>query len=296
MTEANGIGAYFGEPKAPFLMVRPVRDARFSVTRLQCRLKGELSRIVSLPADDAYFLMFYFKDVMHSDVVPGESESEIRRYRQGSVCLVDLVEGASIRLVSDLDSLAFHLPRALFREVSTFSHAPAATSLRCRRGEVDDVMHNLALALLPLLAENESEPGAVLQHIAVAICAHLLHSYPDRANASGGPDLSVWQEKAVKDFMIDHWAKDFSFASAAATANLPEEVFTAAFASATGQTPEEWLMRYRIARAKRYLIEEGWSLSKTATSCGYADEARFIEAFRQVTGVTPAIWRARWLQ
>lgn len=183
-----------------------------------------MSRIVSLPAADAYFLMFYFKDVMHSDVVPGESESEIRRYRQGSVCLVDLVEGASIRLVSDLDSLAFHLPRALFREVSTFSHAPAATSLRCRRGEVDDVMHNLALALLPLLAENEGEPGAVLQHIAVAICAHLLHSYPDRANASGGPDLSVWQEKAVKDFMIDHWAKDFSFAAAAATANLPEEV------------------------------------------------------------------------
>lgn len=126
--------------------------------------------------------------------------------------------------MSDLDSLAFHLPRALFREVSTFSHAPAATSLRCRRGEVDDVMHNLALALLPLLAENEGEPGAVLQHIAVAICAHLLHSYPDRANASGGPDLSVWQEKAVKDFMIDHWAKDFSFAAAAATANLPEEV------------------------------------------------------------------------
>ena len=56
MTEPSGIGAYFGEPKAPFLMVRPVRDARFSVTRLQCRLNGELSRIVSLPADDAYFL------------------------------------------------------------------------------------------------------------------------------------------------------------------------------------------------------------------------------------------------
>ncbi len=296
MTEPSGIGAYFGEPKAPFLMVRPVRDARFSVTRLRCRLNGELSRIVSLPADDAYFLMFYFKDVMHCDLVPGESESEIRRYRQGSICLVDLAEGASIRLVSDLDSLAFHLPRALFHEVCEFSHAPAATSLRCRRGEVDDVMHNLALALSPLLDESEGESGAVLQHIAVAICAHLLHSYPDRAIASGGPDLSVWQEKAAKDFMIDHWAKDFSFAAAAAAANLSEEGFAAAFASVTGQTPQEWLMRYRIGRAKLYLIEEGWSLSKTAASCGYADEARFVEAFREVTGVTPAVWRARWLQ
>ncbi|WDZ79615.1 AraC family transcriptional regulator (plasmid) [Ensifer adhaerens] len=296
MTEPNGIGACFGEPKAPFLTVRPVRDARFSVTRLQCRLDGALSRVVSLPADDAYFLMFYFKDVMHCDVVPGGNENEIRRYRQGSICLVDLVQGASIRLVSDLDSLAFHLPRALFREVSGFSHAPAATGLRCRRGESDDVMHNLALALLPLLADSENEPGPVLRHIAVAICAHLLHSYPDRANASGSPDLSVWQEKAAKDFMIDHWAKDFSFAAAATAANLSEDAFAAAFASVTGQAPEEWLMRYRIGRAKRYLIEEGWSLAKTAARCGYADEVRFIEAFREVTGVTPAVWRARWLQ
>ncbi|MCY1327415.1 HTH-type transcriptional activator RhaR [compost metagenome] len=296
MKQPNGIGACFGEPKAPFLRVRPVRDARFSVTRLQCRLNGAMSRVVSLPADDAYFLMFYFKDVMHRDVVPGGGESEIRRYRQGSVCLVDLVQGASIRLVSDLDSLAFHLPRALFREVSEFAHAPAAAGLRCRRGEIDDVIHNLALALLPLLAKSEKEPGRVLQHIAVAICAHLLHSYPDRANASASPDLSVWQEKAAKDFMIDHWAKDFSFGAAASAANLSEGVFAAAFASVTGQTPEAWLMRYRIGRAKRYLIEEGWSVAKTAASCGYADEARFIEAFREVTGMAPAVWRARWRQ
>ncbi|OCP05671.1 MULTISPECIES: AraC family transcriptional regulator [unclassified Ensifer] len=296
MTEATGVGACFGEPNAPFLAARPVRDARFSVTRLQCRLGGALDRLVSLPADDAYFLMFYFKDVMHCDVAPDGRDGEIQQYRQGSICLVDLAYGASVRLVSDLDSLAFHLPRALFREVAEFSHAPRAAGLRCRRGETDDVMLNLAQALLPHFGKNGSEPGPVLQHIAVAICAHLLHSYPDRPAAAGHPTLSVWQEKAAKDFMIEHWNEAFSLTAAAAATNLPERDFVERFASVTGQTPQQWLMRYRIGRAKRYLIDDGGSLADIAARCGFADEAGFIEAFCETTGVIPSVWRRRWLQ
>lgn len=295
MKEPSGVGACFGEPDAPFLVARPVRDARFSVTRLQCRLDGELSRLVSLPADDAYFLMFYFKDVLHCDVTSDSGDSDIQRYRQGSICLVDLARGASVRIVSDLDSLAFHLPKSLFREVSEFSHAPAAASLRCRRGEIDDVMRNLALALLPLFGAG-GEPGPVLQHIAVAICAHLLHSYPDRERATSATALTIWQEKAAKDFMIDHWAEDFSLATVAAAASLSEDAFTAAFASVTGQTAEQWLLRYRIARAKRYLVEDGMPVAAVAARCGFAEEARFIDAFQEVTGVEPSVWRARWLQ
>lgn len=296
MTEPNGVGACFGEANAPFLVVRPVRDARFSATRLACRLGGALSRLVSLPADDAYFLMFYFTDAMHCDVAADGSNGEIQRYRQGSICLVDLAHGASVRLVSDLDALAFRLPRALFREVAEFSNAPTATSLRCRRGEVDDVMLNLAVALLPLFREDGNDPGPVLQHIAVAICAHLLHSYPDRAAATGEAALSIWQEKAAKDFLIDHWTEDYSPAATAAAARLPEADFTPGFVSVTGRTPEQWLMRYRIGQAKRYLVEDGGVPADIAARCGFADEVGFVEAFREVTGVSPSDWRARWLQ
>ncbi|HEV7308465.1 AraC family transcriptional regulator [Ensifer sp.] len=293
MTDANAVGACFGEANAPVLLVRPVRDARFAVTRLRCRLDGELSRRVCLPADDAYFLMFYVKDAMHCDVTRDGSDDAIQRYRQGSICLVDLAQGATVRLVSDLDALAFHLPRTLFREVSEFSHAPSMTGLRCLRGETDDVMLNLALALEPLFGEDGADPSPVLQHIAVAICAHLLHSYPERA-VSGNAALSVWQEKAAKDFMIDHWSDDFSLAGAAAATRLSEDDLVARFLAATGQTPQQWLLRYRIGRAKHALAEDAGPLAAIAARCGFADEADFIDAFRTVTGVSPAIWRARW--
>ncbi|HEV7321465.1 MAG TPA: helix-turn-helix domain-containing protein [Ensifer sp.] len=295
MTVANGVGACFGEPDASVLVTHPVRDARFSVTRLRCRLDGELGRLVRLPADDSYFLMLYFKDVMHCDVTDDGCDGDIQRYRQGSICLVDLAHGANVRLVSDLDALGFHLPRRLFREVSEFALAPSLTGLRCLRGEIDDVMLNLAQALLPLFGEDDNGPGPVLPHIAIAICAHLLHSYPERAGASDA-GLSIWQEKAVKDFMIDHWTEDFSLAETAAATHLTEDDLAAGFVSVTGQAPEQWLLRYRIGRAKHYLTGGGEPLATIAARCGFADEAHFTEAFRTVTGVSPSAWRARWLQ
>ena len=121
---------------------------------------------------------------------------------------------------------------------------------------------------------------------------------PDRTPASGadGTTLSTWQEKAAKDFMIEHWAEEFSLAAVAAAANLSDSAFALGFASVTGQKPEQWLMRYRIGRAKRYLVEAGLPLAEIAARCGFADETRFVEAFHAVTGVSPSAWRARWLQ
>ncbi|WP_083338473.1 AraC family transcriptional regulator [Ensifer sp. LCM 4579] len=291
------VGAHFGLPHSPCLLARPVRTAGFSVTRLEWRLNGDTSRLASLPPDDAYFLMLYLDDAHHCEVAADGSESDLRRFRQGSVCLVDLTHGACIRLFSDLDSLAFHLPRELFREVAEFSDAPKATGLRCRRGEDDAVMHNLGAALLPLFEEQGSSHAPVLQHIAIAICAHLLHAYGDFSGepGSGTACLSVWQEKAAKDFMIDHFADRFPMAAAASAAGLSGREFIEGFKRATGQTPQRWLMRYRIARAKQYLAERSLALEAIATRCGFTDENSFTKAFRRVTGTTPSAWQARWI-
>lgn len=294
----EGIGARFGLPYAPCLPARPVRDAGFSVTRLEWRLNGDANRLVSLPPDEAYFLMLYLKDAYHCDVAPDGTESETRRFRQGSICLVDLAHGACIRLFSDLDSLAFQLPRELFREIAEFSTAPKATRLRCRRGEDDDVMRNLGAALLPLFERQGNSHTPVLQHIAIAICAHLLHAYGDHRvqGISGSTQLTVWQEKAAKDFMIDHFADQFPMAAAASAAGVSIRRFIEGFKAVTGQTPQQWLLGYRTARAKQYLGERSLTLAEIATRCGFTDEDHFTKGFRRVTGSTPAAWRARWLQ
>ncbi|MCA1371706.1 helix-turn-helix transcriptional regulator [Bradyrhizobium sp. BRP14] len=293
----EGVGAHFGLPHARCLPARPVRDAEFSVTRLELRLNGDADRLVSLPPDESYFLMLYLKDAHHSDVAPDGTESETRRFRQGSICLVDLAHGACIRLFSDLDSLAFKLPRELFREIAEISTAPKATGLRCRRGEDDDVMRNLGEALLPLFDRQGNSRAPVLQHIAIAICAHLLHTYGDhrRQGESSSTQLTVWQEKAAKDFMIDHFAEQFPMAAVASAAGISIRRFIDGFKGVAGQTPQQWLLCYRTARAKQYLRERSLTLGEIATRCGFTDEDHFTKGFRRMTGSTPSAWRARWL-
>ncbi|QRM57954.1 helix-turn-helix transcriptional regulator (plasmid) [Sinorhizobium sp. BG8] len=294
----ESVGAFFGLADSPCLLAQPIRDGRFSVTRLRCRLKPEAGQLVSLPPDDAYFLMLYLKDAYHRDLASDGSESEIRRYRQGTICLVDLAHGASIRLSSDLDSLAFYVPRTLFREVAEFSEAPKAARLRCRRGEEDDIMRNLGDAILPLFEARGTAHLAVLQHIAIAICAHLLHSYGEAPTDGDAPStgLTVWQEKAAKDFIIDHFSDDISMAAAASAAGMPIDDFSRGFKDVTGHTPHQWLMRYRIGRAKQYLSEHLLPLQDVASRCGFADENQFAKVFTRATGHTPSAWRARWLQ
>lgn len=208
------IGRLFGVSNAPHLRIRPVREAVFSVTYLECRVDVSGSRVVNIPKQDCFFLMLYLDDTRHCDLMPDGRESAIMDYHKGSLCLVDLAEGASIRLYDTLRSLAFLIPRALLAEVSEFSNAPGARNLRGCRGAYDNVMGNLGGVLLPLLQQQHSTPSPVLGHVAVAICAHLLHRYGDtKPQNQRGPAFSAMTKNTEKDstiftgFSLEDWRK-----------------------------------------------------------------------------------------
>ncbi len=299
-TNTHGsVGPYFGLPNAPCLRLTPVHVAPFSVTRIQRAASDRENVTVDLPPQNAYFVMLYLRDVRHRDILADGSRTDVSLYRKGSICLVDLACGASICLHSELDSLAFNLPRSLFQEVIATSPEAKLQELRCKRGEFDPVMRNLGVALLPLFERSLVETPAALQYIAVAICAHLLHHYvevPPRDHPSTKSSLSVWQEKAAKEFMIDHIGSDISVAAIAASAGLSSSHFSQRFKDATGLTPHQWLLKMRVAQAKELLADRSMNLSEIAAKCGFADQSHFTKVFVREAGTTPAAWRNRSLQ
>ena len=262
--EMGCVGRYFGTPDAPCLTTIPMEAAVFSVTRIRRRLTRAQRPEVALPACEAYFLMLYLDDAEHADIKVNGERSAVRRYVRGSICLVDLRQGASIALHSDLSALAFVLPKTLIAEVAALSPTVKPQRLVCRRGEVDSILCSLGLALLALFERVDSSPPELLQHVAVAVCAHLLHHHSAEMQGDDG-------------------GNPFDGSNDPTAFHIRQEATRA---------PHQLQMRRRVVQAKQLLRASSLPLGSIAFLCGFSSLSHFTTVFLGETGTTPQAWRS----
>ena len=67
--------------------------------------------------------------------------------------------------------------------------------------------------------------------------------------------------------------------------------FCQLFKNHTGLSPIAWLTRYRIAQAKRLLLECHLSVTEVARKTGFQDSGFFSRVFKRRTGFTPTTYR-----
>ena len=63
------------------------------------------------------------------------------------------------------------------------------------------------------------------------------------------------------------------------------------FAAALGVTPHQYLLRSRLRRAARQLVEDDRSITEVALDCGFADLSNFVRSFRRAAGASPRAFR-----
>lgn len=291
--ELKTIGPYFGLPEAASLNAVPVGSSSICVTRIAREVSDGERPVVSLPVCNAYFLMVYIKQAHHCDILADGTRTQARKFERGSVCLVDLSEGASIALYADLHSVTFLLPKPLIQEVGDLSSAEPKVGLRCRRGESDPVLSNLTDVILSLFDRETGASDALLKHLAIAICSHLIDDLVGEIDAGGGETILPYdRESLAKDFMRKNLASELSVAAVAAAAGLSANHFSQGFKKVTGVTPHRWLMLARVDAAKDLLGKSDLTLKAIADACGFVDQSHFTKVFSRETGITPAVWRA----
>ena len=185
------VGGLFGDPDAIDLQCAPLKSAIFSASRISRRLTAGEEASVAIPAHESYLLMLYLGDTAHCDVEADGRQSATKHYWRGSICLIDVHGGARIRLKASLKALAFVIPHVLVNEIAGLSSPHAGVKLTCVRGKPDPVIASLGTALQPLFDRKEQSDPVLLQHLAMAICAHLLHHYSSSPPLQGsGADSS----------------------------------------------------------------------------------------------------------
>ena len=69
--------------------------------------------------------------------------------------------------------------------------------------------------------------------------------------------------------------------------------FRHTFTAHTGLSPHQYLLEFRLVRARSLLAETEFSIKEIATQTGFEDEFYFSRLFRQKLNLTPSQWRSR---
>lgn len=108
------------------------------------------------------------------------------------------------------------------------------------------------------------------------------------ARRPGEPSSRV---KRALAWLVEHHAQEVARWRLAEHLAISEDHLTRDFRRELGQTPWDFLTRYRVCQAKRALVATDKRLADVARDVGYHDQSYFCRVFRKETGTTPQRYR-----
>lgn len=193
----------------------------------------------------------------------------------------------------------------------------AGTSLIC--GSVTFDQANPVLSMLPKLIHVQDDTGSlsrivesiieliadeVDRHVAgaetvVARLTDVLIVYSLRKYISALPETEVgWlaalRDPAIRDALgLIHRRPDrpWTAEQLASAVGMSRSSFFTRFRQTVGETPGDYLTRWRVYTATRLLREDQLSVAATAHRVGYRTEASFSNAFVRVMGIRPGAYK-----
>jgi AraC-like DNA-binding protein len=157
----------------------------------------------------------------------------------------------------------------------------------------DPLLQHLALVLQAAI-EGEGVAGRLYAESLIdALVVHFLKRYaaarPSLQEVTGG--LSPYKLRRTTAYIQAHLAQELSLATLAAVAQTSPAHFARLFKHATGLAPHQYVIRCRMAHARRLLAATDVSLIDIGLQVGCADQSHFTALFRTHVAQTPKAFR-----
>jgi len=157
----------------------------------------------------------------------------------------------------------------------------------------DPLLQHLAL-VLQTAVESESALGQLYaDSLADALVGHFLKRYAaagaSQREVAGG--LLPYKLQRTIAYIQAHLVEELPLATLAAVAQTSPAHFARQFKHATGLAPHQYVIRSRMAHARRLLAETDVSLIDIGLQVGCADQSHFTALFRTHVAQTPKAFR-----
>ncbi|MDH3517987.1 MAG: AraC family transcriptional regulator [Acidimicrobiia bacterium] len=164
--------------------------------------------------------------------------------------------------------------------------------------DVDGTMSDIVDTLIGLIATEVDSPSAgsdtILARLTDALVVYVLRGYIEGLPHGEGSWLAGLRDPHIAEALAMIHGKPahaWTAETLAEAAGLSRSAFFTRFKDQVGETPAEYLTRWRIHLAARLLRHEGCSVAVTAGRVGYGTEAAFSNAFVRVMGIRPGAYK-----
>ena len=153
----------------------------------------------------------------------------------------------------------------------------------------DPLVHGIGLSLKAELESGNLGGQLYADSLCTVLFAHLRRHYAAKkiTLSTGDGGLPRYQLRRVIEYVDAYLDRDLTLTELAAIAHLSPNYFTRSFKQSTGFTPHQYVIRQRIERAKRLLLEGTLAIADIAVEVGFAHQSHLNRHFKRWVGVTP---------
>lgn len=141
------------------------------------------------------------------------------------------------------------------------------------------------------IADNgDASPFHLIGHLYLFMDALLRSITPE--NKGNGTSLREYYVREALAYIEQNFHNDISVEDIAEACRLDRSYFGKIFKAATGKTPQQFLLTYRMIKATELLKLTKLSVGDIGNAVGYTNQLHFSRAFKNIYGVSPRQWRS----
>src|SRR4030095_3841471 len=275
-------------PASPLLMKRKATWDGLRLEHYQFR-SGELPE----HCHAEHTVLISLTDGCSAEMQTGTGLKIVGTQRRGSICVLPAGLTHKAHLGGPSEHLALYVDPSLINRAAAAANHSTRHEIVARDWRGDPIIASIGSALL---AERDSEglSGRLYaESLANVLAVHLLRYYTNNVHLAprfhGG--LSGIKLRKVTDYIAANYSQDIKLAELAEVAGMISFHFAREFKRTTGTTPHQYLIKFRVERAKTLLNENQLTLVEVGLRSGFSHQSHFTRLFRKVTGTTPHLYR-----
>lgn len=158
----------------------------------------------------------------------------------------------------------------------------------------DPFIQGAGLALREALKNFRTGSQLYAESLSQALAVHLITKYATVPIQPDNPQtgLSQRQLRQALDYIQENLVENIKLSDLSVLLNMSQHHFCRLFRNSMGISPYQYVLRQRVERAKTLLRQhKSQTITDIASECGFSSPSHLSQKFRQITGVTPKIYR-----